>query len=255
MTRNTLLALGGVATAVAITTAMDATGYSALSALILAPLLLIFWKLQGLSRSEVGFTLGTARDYVHALLYPIVVIGLAVAIAYFAGAVDTSDTNWNHFWLNLLAGGGSSVLVLIVTEEGFFRGWLWGALRRADLSGRATLLWSSVAFTVWHLSAVLLPTGFAPPAEQIPVYLVNATLLGLIWGLLRWSSGSVIVASVSHGLWNGLAYSLFAFGTKVGALGIEDKGIFGPEVGWIGILLNSLFALWLWTRVRDDLSD
>ena len=31
----------------------------------------------------------------------------------------------------------------------------------------------------------------------------------------------LIVASVAHGVWNGLAYVLFGFGTKVGALGVE----------------------------------
>ena len=42
--------------------------------------------------------------------------------------------------------------------------------------------------------------------------MVNATLLGAAWGILRMMSGSVVVASISHGLWNGLAYVLFGFG-------------------------------------------
>ena len=55
--------------------------------------------------------------------------------------------------------------------------------------------------------------------------------MGAAWGLLRWISGSVIVASLSHGAWNGLVYALFGFGTRVGALGVQDTALFGPEVG------------------------
>jgi hypothetical protein len=64
--------------------------------------------------------------------------------------------------------------------------------------------------------------------------------------MLRVISGSVVVASVGHGLWNGFAYVLFGFGTKAGALGIEDTVLYGPEVGWLGLGLNLLFVLGLW---------
>jgi len=43
--------------------------------------------------------------------------------------------------------------------------------------------------------------------------------MGAAWGLIRWISGSVIVASVSHGVWNGFTYALFGFGTRAGASG------------------------------------
>jgi hypothetical protein len=48
---------------------------------------------------------------------------------------------------------------------------------------------------------------------------------------------------VSHGLWNGLAYTLFGYGTKVGALGIRHTAIYGPEVGLIGLAVNALVLL------------
>jgi len=72
--------------------------------------------------------------------------------------------------------------------------------------------------------------------------------MGAAWGLLRWISGSVIVASLSHGAWNGLVYALFGFGTRVGALGVENTALFGPEVGVLGLALNAVFvaALWWW---------
>jgi len=252
VTRGKLYPVLGAATAIAITTAMDATGYSIFSALPLCPLMALFWYLQRLSRQEVGFVWGRRSDYLAAALYPAVVLGAATLIAFAAGAVDVSETNWQHFWLNLIAGGLSTILVVAITEEGFFRGWLWASLERAGSSPLRALLWTSLAFSAWHLSAVLLDTGFAPPRAQVPVFLVNGTLLGLIWGMLRLSSGSVLVASVSHGLWNGLNYALFAFGTEVGALGITETAIFGPEVGFVGLALNGLYALGLgWWISRD----
>jgi len=86
--------------------------------------------------------------------------------------------------------------------------------------------------------------------------MVNAAAMGAIWGLLRWISGSVIVTSVSHSVWNAGAYVLFGFGTKVGALGIKDTGIYGPEVGVLGLTLNVAFAvvLWRWWKVRKEKS-
>lgn len=253
MTRNTLFPVLGTATAIAITTAMDATGYSPFSALPLCPLMMLFWYLQRLSRREIGFVWGRPGDYVAAVLYPIVVLGAATLVAFAAGAIDLSETNWNHFWLNLVAGGLSTILVAIVTEEGFFRGWLWGSLEKAGNGPGRTLIWTSVAFSLWHLSAISLDTGFDVPAAQIPVFMANATLLGLIWGMLRMASGSIVVASVSHGVWNGLNYALFAFGTHTGALGITETSIFGPEVGFVGLALNGLYAaaLWRWLLVHS----
>jgi hypothetical protein len=113
-------------------------------------------------------------------------------------------------------------------------------------------IWSSIAFSLWHWSAVVLKTGFDPPRAQVPVFMVNAMVMGAVWGLLRWISGSVIVSSVSHGLWNGIAYVFFGFGTKVGALGVKNTGLFGPEVGVLGLAVNLIFAaaLWRWWKSR-----
>lgn len=99
-----------------------------------------------------------------------------------------------------------------------------------------------------------LNTGFDLPPAQIPVHLVNAAVMGAVWGLLRWISGSVVVASLSHGIWNGGAYVFFGFGTRVGALGIEETAIYGPEVGIVGLVLNGAFAaaLWRWAQHTRD---
>jgi len=140
----------------------------------------------------------------------------------------------------------STALVAIITEEGFFRGWLWGSLRRRDINESQVLIYTSIAFSVWHISSVTLNTDFRPAPSQLPVFLINAAVLGIVWGMLRWISGSIIVASCSHGLWNGIAYVFFGFGTKTGALGLRNAAIFGPEIGILGLISNALFALLLW---------
>lgn len=61
-------------------------------------------------------------------------------------------------------------------------------------------------------------------------------------------SGSVLVPAVSHAVCNGIDYPLFGFGEKVGALGIHETHIFGPEVGLVGILLGMGFLALIWRR-------
>ena len=243
-------ALLGVIVAIAITTTMDATGYTVFSALPLLPLTLLFWYLQKFSRREMGLSWGDPAGYGLALAYPLVVLGLTAAAAFMTGAADTGGADWNKTLANITLMSTTGVLMGLLTEEGFFRGWLWASLKKAGQSDVRVLIWTSLAFSLWHVSAISLDTGFDVPAREIPIYLVNATLLGAIWGMLRMATGSILVPSVSHALWNGLDYPLFGFGEKVGALGIAQTEIFGPEVGLLGLVLNALFAVMLWSWVR-----
>lgn len=246
MNQKLIPAVVGVALAIAITTTMDATGYSMLSALPLFPLLGLFWYLQKFSRPEIGLIWGKPKAYVLALAYPFVVLSLIATIAALSGVVDTSNANWRNVAINMSAGSSIGVIMLLLTEEGFFRGWLWAALQRAELTATQTLAWTTVAFVLWHISAISLDTGFDIPLAEIPVFLVNATLIGTVFGLLRVISGSVLVPSVCHAVWNSIDYPLFGFGEKVGALGITQTHIFGPEVGLLGIGFNLLFVVVLW---------
>src|SRR4030095_6122021 len=145
--------------------------------------------------------------------------------------------------LNLLIMTISTVLVAIITEEGFFRGWLWASLQRRRIDEPKVLVYTSIAFSAWHISAVTLNTDYRPATSQIAVFLVSAAVIGMVWGMLRWISGSIIVASCSHGLWNGITYVFFGFGTKSGALGIRNTALFGPEIGVLGLITNAVFAL------------
>jgi len=230
---------------------MDASGLSAFSALPLCPLMLLLWYLEKHSRQDMGFVWGRPRNYRLALLYPVLVLSVIAIIAAAAGALDLSKTDWAKAWRTVALLAVSTILIAVMTEEGFFRGWLIASLKRAGITRNATLVWSSLAFSLWHLSAVTLNTGFDLPAAQIPVFMLNAALLGLIWALMRSISGSIVVSSVSHGLWNGGAYAFFGYGTKVGALGIADTSIYGPEAGLLGLGMNLLFAAVLWHYPLD----
>src|SRR5947199_85313 len=94
------------------------------------------------------------------------------------------------------------------------------------------------------------------PRAYLLAMLYPLAVIGAIWGLMRWISGSVFVSSVSHGLWNGMAYVLFGFGKKVGALGVANTALLGPEVGVLGLALNVVFAaaLFLWWRRAQQLA-
>ncbi|HVR46284.1 MAG TPA: CPBP family intramembrane glutamic endopeptidase [Candidatus Binatia bacterium] len=230
---------------------MDATGLSAFSSLPLLPLLAIFWYGQRLPAREVGFTWGrspAARSYAIAVLYPVALMAILAGIAALAGALNPAAAPHHKTgaWLSLLILTVTTIPVALVTEEGFFRGWLWASLRRAGSAPIVALAFTSIAFALWHWSSVVLPTGYNPPLAQVPTFMVNAALLGATWGMLRLHSGSLVVASVSHGVWNGLAYALFGFGTHVGALGIGNTAIFGPEVGVLGMLLNAIGVFTVW---------
>lgn len=84
------------------------------------------------------------------------------------------------------------------------------------------------------------------------VYVANVSVIGLIWGLMRWRSGSIVVTSASHALWNAGAYVLYGIGTFAGVLGIANSATFGAETGIAGLSLNVLFAAVFWWYVSRE---
>ena len=236
----------GTLVVIAATAVLDAVGLSGINFLPLIPLFFLFWYLQRLSRAEVGLTWGHWRDYALAVFYPLLVLAVAGLIAWLSGAVKLAVTDWVNTLLLLAVNTLATILLAIVTEEGIFRGWLWASLQRAGVKSGGVLVWTSVAFAAWHVSTALLPTPFHPPFAQVPIYILNAAVIGFTWALMRQRSGSIVVTSVSHGVWNGLVYVLFGEGTTLGVLGIHNTTVFGPEVGLLGLALNLVFAAVLW---------
>lgn len=245
MAKSLWLPTSAVLAAIAITSAMDATGYTNFSALPLFPLMLILWLAQRHRRREMGLNLAPPKYFALAIFYPLIIFGIVAALAFANHALDLSHANWTKALINIALLTAVTFLVATFTEEGFFRGWLWASLARAGLKPAALIFWTSVAFSLWHWSAITLDTGFNVPIARVPLFMLNAALLGGVWAIMRERSGSILVSSLSHGLWNGCDYVLFGFGTHHGALGIADTAFYGPEVGALGLGLNAGFLLLL----------
>ena len=94
----------------------------------------------------------------------------------------------------------TGVILLMITEEGFLRDWVWASLKRAGESDIQVLVLSSSAFVLWHISAITLDTGLALPANETPIYLINKIIPEASWGSMRLTSGSIPVPAVSHAL-------------------------------------------------------
>lgn len=244
----------GAVTAIVVNAAMDAAGLSDLSFASLFPLVLIFWGAQRLSRKSMGLALGGLRHYGLALMHPLLIIGVIAVICLVAGVADVSKVNWLSARNDFLFTVAISIPLAILTEEGFFRGWLYGSLQRAGMSELNIMIWTGVAFSVWHIPAVTMNTQDALPLAQIPVLLLNAVVIGAIWGMLRSISGSLIVTSVCHAVWNASVYVFFGFGTTLGVLGVKQTAIYGPESGFLGLALNLILALalWQWWKKREN---
>jgi len=236
----------GVIIAVVVNAVMDAVGLSGLSFASLFPLMLFFWAVQRLPRKAMGFAFGSWRHYGLAILQPTLVIGLITAVCFTAGAVDASKVEWASTGSAFLKMVAISFPLAILTEEGFFRGWLFGSLQRAGLSEGKIIAWTAIAFSLWHIPAVSMNTEDALPLAQIPVLLINAITIGAAWGMLRSISGSILVTSLCHAVWNAAVYSLFGFGQTTGALGVSQTYIYSPESGYLGLVVNLVLIVVLW---------
>lgn len=107
------------------------------------------------------------------------------------------------------------------------------------------IFWTTLCFTAWHAAIPFVDQNYQVPVSALPVFLLNVFLIGWAWALLRSVSGSVFVPAVGHGIWNGLSYVLFGYGSNAGVLGIEEFAYFGPERGVVGIVVNSVVVVFL----------
>lgn len=250
MNRALILAALGILAAIVTNTIANTFDLPSVGAFLLFPVIGVFWYLTRYARKEMGLALGTLRYYGLGLLHPVLVLGLIALIAWLTGAVDIQNPNWSKVAMSFAVTALVSVLVAIVTEEGFFRGWLWAALQSGGLKQWGVVLVTGIAFGVWHLPFALLASGYDPLSAEVPLFITNASVIGIAWGLLRLGSGSIIVPAVTHGVWNSAVYMLFNFGAEPGALGIHNTSIFGPEAGWLGLVLNLGYAAGLWLLYR-----
>ena len=239
------LAIAASLVAIATTATMDLNGLGVFSALTLIFVSLGFYFSNKPTKRELGLTWGKGSDYLTALSYPamITVLTILISTGLLGETIQLSEKK--AVYINLAAGLIIGPLMVLITEEGFFRGWLWATLKRTGLSNQQVLTVTTLVFTVWHITAVTTGGSYGLPNAQVPVYLINVVLMSLVWGHLRAATGSVIVPTLCHAVWNAIIYGCFGFGENVGALGFEQTHLLGPEVGYLGILLNGLFYLGL----------
>ena len=232
------------------------TGQGAFYNLWLAVMMIGLWAAQRLTKGEVGIALGDSKTYLIALAYAVGIIGCVALGAWAANLIDLKDysasTVFRRLSLNFLV----TFVLALITEEGFFRGALWGSCARAGFTPAKTVIWTSLAFGLWHFAVPIIDPDFAQPFSKVPQYVVGSTFFGVAMGLLRLRSGSIIVPSACHALWNASTYTFFGAGEKVGQLGISNPTIWDPERGYAGLVLAILVAvlLWWWVKpaIRSD---
>ncbi len=220
-----------------------------LEALVIFPIILILAYWTKMNGKELGLEFGRLRDYVWAILYPVSICLVIIIIAMVTGNIG--EIKYSNEMIGKIAYLFFYTLILaFATEEGFFRGWLFGILERDKINPKLILILTAVAFASWHLPLFFLNPSFT--WSMLPIYITGGIIGGLIFGLLRYISGSIIVSSFSHALWNTIVYILFGFGSTIGVLGIQMTNIFSPESGFLGLALGLVFVaiLWFWTSKK-----
>lgn len=220
--------------------------------IILFPLVVVLWAVTRLSRRQMGIRIGNYRGYLVPLLYPLGVMGLTGVIAWVSGGIQASSI--------YVIGIAKAVAVLLlftfaiglITEEAFFRGWLWGALRKSACEPRLVLVWTSLAFALWHLAVPFVEPYFRFPLTVLPVYIANCFLIGMVFGFTRLATGSVVASAFCHALWNAMTYTLYGSGVGTGAFKVASYQVYDPERGVLGLLLNliAVMALRPWRVMR-----
>lgn len=224
-----------------------------LQALVIFPIIIILAYFTKINGKELGLEFGSFRDYIWAILYPvgicIPILIIALGTGNMGGLNYTNETAGKIIYLFLY-----TLILAFATEEGFFRGWLFGILERDKINPKLVLILTALAFASWHLPLFFLNPGFT--WNMLPIYITGGIIGGVTFGLLRYISGSIIVSSFSHALWNTTVYILFGFGSSIGILGIKMTNIFSPESGLLGLAFGIVFMviLWVWTSKKIGFS-
>ena len=111
-----------------------ATAQGAFYNLWLAVMMIALWAAQRLTKREVGIAVGDPSSYFIALAYAVGIIGCVALGAWATQSIDLKDysatTVFRRLSLNFLV----TFVLALMTEEGFFRGALWGSCARAGFT-------------------------------------------------------------------------------------------------------------------------
>lgn len=155
--------------------------------------------------SDFGFRLIRLRTGVIAVITA--ALGYYVATAIWAQLFKLhgsdklpSELGANHHTAALIAAGIFVCAIAPIAEEFFFRGFVFGALRRMNvvIAGRNIGVWIAAVIT-----GILF--GLAHTGSASPQYLVPLGFLGFILCLVRWRTGSLYPCMALHSINNSLA--------------------------------------------------
>ncbi|MEX2318025.1 MAG: CPBP family glutamic-type intramembrane protease, partial [Pirellulales bacterium] len=119
-----------------------------------------------------------------------------------------------------------------VCEEFFFRGLLFGALRRT-LSPTATVVATAILFGLFHVVGgnVFMPERFLPSA-----------FLGLALGWVRLRTGSILPSILLHAIHNGFLLSIMYWQDELQARGIGVEDAIHLPLAWLAAAALAVFA-------------
>jgi membrane protease YdiL (CAAX protease family) len=178
---------------------------------------------------RIGWRLGASAVLVAAIGYYAMTWAYAELLALRGSDKLPSELGVTHSTAALI---GAAVFVCVaapMAEEFFFRGFLFGVLRRmrVQVAGRELGPWMAAVI-------VGLLFGLAHTGSASSQYLVPLGFLGFVLCLLRWRTGSLYPCMALHSLNNSLA------------LGVNElHWAAGPILGLMVAALAVIFALTL----------
>jgi membrane protease YdiL (CAAX protease family) len=169
------------------------------------PLFVTRWKGNGpridlglrLTWSDVGW--GVLAGFVGLVLAAIIALITQAIVGDFssaAGDVAMSLRDEGPPWALMFF----ALLIMVgapIVEEIAFRGQLFNALRKKGINARWTIVITAVAFSAFHLE---------------PVRFFLLLPIGLVYGWVRWKTGSLGAAMVAHGVNNAPAALVLLLG-------------------------------------------
>jgi membrane protease YdiL (CAAX protease family) len=232
--------------------------YYVFTPLLAALLMLLVVTRDGYSRAgwaSLGLHRPGVRGWLPALLIPPLVLGCAYGLVW-AGGAATFGVSGELLGMSIptlvglvLLGIVKSTFTNSLGEELGWRGYLLPRL--ATLGPLRASLLVGLLHGVWHLPVMLLTSLYHAEGNQlvvIPLFLLNVTAGGALFGYLRFTTDSVWPASLAHSSHNTF-WELFTTLT-VASTPLASEYLAG-ESGILPTAGYALVACWLLYRQRS----
>lgn len=189
--------------------------------------------------SDLGFSLkGRGKDIVYGALAAVVLYGVGFGVSVACGFVEVTGVQFNGEWLT---GSFFFFLLVSVTEELMFRGYILGRLLRTRMNKYLALLLSSFLFACLHL--------MNPNIALLPM--LNLLLAGVLLGSTYLYTRNLWFPISLHLFWNWLQGPVLGYevsGNKLGEpllkLHLSDNTLMnGGAFGFEGSLLCTMLMI------------